>query len=88
MLAAIRALEKAYGDRILPIDTPTVAEWTRLLGGKSKDRWDLALTATALVDGLMLVTRNVTDFTGRGVHLLDPFRDPPQEWPPDLITPS
>lgn len=81
LLNAIAALEKAYADRILPIDTAVVAEWTRLLGAKNKDRWDLALAATARVHGLVLVTRNVDDFAGRGVRLLDPFRDPPMELP-------
>lgn len=45
LLAAIDALEKSFSDRILPIDAPVVAEWTRLLAGNNKDRWDLALAA-------------------------------------------
>jgi predicted nucleic acid-binding protein len=77
LLAAIDALQKTFSDRIVPIDAEIVAEWTRLLGGKNKDRWDLALAATARVHGFVLVTRNVKDFAGRGVRLLDPFRDPP-----------
>ena len=76
---AVAALEKAYVGRILAIDAAVVAEWTRLLGTKNKDRWDLALAATARVHDLVLVTRNVDDFLGRGVRLLDPFRDPPTE---------
>lgn len=79
LLLAISVLEKAYADRILPIDTPVVAEWTRLLGEKNKDRWDLALAATARVHGLVLVTRNVKDFAERGVRVLNPFKDPPEE---------
>jgi predicted nucleic acid-binding protein len=82
LLASIDALEKVFADRILPIDAPIVAERTRLLGDKNKDRWDLALAATARVHGLVLVTRNLKDFAGRGVRLLDPFRDPPQKWSP------
>jgi len=80
LLAAIDALEKSFADRILPIDAPVVAEWARLLGIKNKDRWDLALAATARVHGLVLVTRNVWDFAGRGVRVLDPFKDPPEEF--------
>lgn len=79
LLAAIDALEKSFSDRILPIDAPIVSEWTRLLGEKNKDRWDLALAATARVHDLILVTRNLKDFTGRGVRLLNPFKDPPEE---------
>lgn len=79
LLAAIDTLEKSFSDRILPIDGPIVAEWTRLLGEKNKDRWDLALAATARVHGLVLVTRNLKDFAGRGVRLLNPFKNPPEE---------
>lgn len=39
---------------------------------------EIWLAATALVHGLVVVTRNVRDFRGRGVPLLDPFRTPPR----------
>jgi predicted nucleic acid-binding protein len=77
LLEAIALVEKAYQDRIIPIDTAVVAEWTRMLGMKNKDRWDIAVAATARVHRLILVTRNIKDFEGRGAQLLDPFRDPP-----------
>ncbi|MFH0301919.1 type II toxin-antitoxin system VapC family toxin [Bradyrhizobium sp. 31Argb] len=77
LLKTIGAIEKAYADRIIPIDASVVAEWTRLLGSKNKDRWDLALAATARVYDLVLVTRNIKDFETRSVRLLNPFRDPP-----------
>jgi hypothetical protein len=80
LLGSIDALEKVFSDRIIPIDAPVVTEWTRLLAGKNKDRWDLALAATARVHGLVLVTRNVRDFAGRGVRVLNPFKDPPEEF--------
>jgi len=66
LLDGIAALEKAYRDRIIPVSTAVVAEWTRLIGTKNKDRWDLCLAATAIVHDLVLVTRNVKDFEGRG----------------------
>lgn len=77
LLNAITSLERAYDDRIIPVDADVVEEWTRMLGVKNKDRWDLALAATARVHGLVLVTRNTKDFAGRGVRLLNPFDDPP-----------
>lgn len=78
ILDGIEMLEKSFSDRIIPIDGPVVAEWTRLLGSKNKDRWDVALAATARVHGLVVVTRNVSDFTGRGVRILNPFKSPPE----------
>jgi predicted nucleic acid-binding protein len=79
LLAGIDELEKLFTDRIVPIDAAVVAEWARLLGRKSKDRWDLALAATARVHGYVLVTRNLDDFIGREVRLLNPFASPPAE---------
>jgi len=79
ILAGIYALEAAYEGRIISIDTAIVAEWTKLLAGSVKDRWDLALVATARVHRLVIVTRNIKDFQGRGVRLLNPFHDPPLE---------
>jgi len=78
ILEGIEILERSFSDRIIPIDGPVVAEWTRLLGTKNKDRWDVALAATARVHGLVVVTRNVSDFTGRGVRILNPFKSPPE----------
>jgi predicted nucleic acid-binding protein len=77
LLDAIAALERTYANRIIPIDLIVVDEWARMLGARNKDRWDLALAATARVHGLVLVTRNTRDFVGRGVRLLNPFLDPP-----------
>ncbi|MBY3135477.1 type II toxin-antitoxin system VapC family toxin [Rhizobium laguerreae] len=82
IIRGIANLEKAFADRILPVDSTVVEEWTRLLGAKNKDRWDLALAATARVHGLVLVTRNIKDFEGRGTRLLNPFTDPPERIEP------
>ena len=64
LLAGIDALEAAYGSRLIPVDGPVVAEWTRLRGAKDKNQRDRALAATARVHGFVLVTRNVADVTG------------------------
>ncbi|CAN7219368.1 type II toxin-antitoxin system VapC family toxin [Rhizobium leguminosarum] len=80
IIRGIANLEKAFADRILPVDATVVEEWTRLLGAKNKDRWDLALAATARVHRLVLVTRNIKDFEGRGTRL--PFTDPPERIEP------
>ena len=76
-IAALDALEASYGPRLVPIDGPVVAEWTRLLGAKNKNQPDRALAATARVHGFVLVTRNVEDLRGCGVRVLDPFRPEP-----------
>jgi predicted nucleic acid-binding protein len=41
--------------------------------GKVRTQADMLIAATAAHHGLVLVTRNVRDFAGCGVSLLDPF---------------
>lgn len=72
-LAALDALEVAYGSRTVAIDAAVAAEWARLLGAKDKNQRDRALAATARVHGFVLVTRNIADVRGCGVQVLDPF---------------
>lgn len=67
---------QAYRDRIIPIDREIAAEWGRLVGAKAKHNDDMALAATARVRKLILVTRNIADFQGRNVEVLDPFKKP------------
>ena len=66
-----------YADRILPV-TESIAERWGHLAASAKQRGmavtvvDAVIAATALEHGLTLVTRNVKDFAGLGVALLDP----------------
>lgn len=76
-LAAVDALNAAYGDRVIAMGALEMAEWARLLGAKDKNQRDTALAATARVHGLVVVTRNVADFIGRDVRVLNPFKAPP-----------
>jgi hypothetical protein len=75
---SLDALMQAYRDRIIPIDRDIAAEWGRLVAAKGKHNDDMALAATVRVRGLVLVTRNVADFRGRDVEVLDPFKKPPR----------
>ena len=77
-LAKLGALEDAYEGRIIPVDAAIAAEWARLVGEKDKHRDDMALAATCRVRGLVLVTRNIADFKGRRVRVLDPFKVRPE----------
>lgn len=68
------ALTTDYAGRVVPVDAAIAAEWARLIGRKDKNRDDAALAATARVRGLVVVTRNLADFRGRDVRVLDPFK--------------
>lgn len=70
-------LEEWFSGRILPIDWQVANRWAELLvycSGKDRPRpsIDSLLAATALEHGLTLVTRNVKDFEGIGVTILNP----------------
>ena len=65
----------SYGERVLPIDTPTARRWGQLSGDLGHDSADLLIAATALEHGLTVVTRNTRHFEPTGVQVLNPFRD-------------
>ncbi len=65
-------------DRILPVDSAVAQEWGRMLATREKHIDDAGIAATAKTHGLTVVTRNVADFRGRGVPLLNPYKDPPE----------
>jgi predicted nucleic acid-binding protein len=79
--AAVSAIFDAFDGRILPIDRPVASAWGEMLAASDKHVDDTGLAATARVHGLIVVTRNIKDFDGRGVPLLDPFKAPRRSRP-------
>lgn len=62
----------SYG--VLPMDAPAFRQWARLMHGRSGAiSEDAMIAATAFVHRLMVVTRNVSDFSQLGVELHNPF---------------
>lgn len=71
-------LEKSYSDRILNIDSEIVHVWGELtanaqIRGRIVHVSDGLIAATALVHGLHVITRNVSDFELTGVLILNPW---------------
>ena len=64
---------RTYEGRILPVDIAVARRWGRLSQQIGNRGLDLAIAATALENGLSVVTRNVADFERTGVSVLDPF---------------
>jgi predicted nucleic acid-binding protein len=59
---------------ILPMDAQTFRSWARLMHRRSSAIIeDAMIAATALVQNLTVVTRNVRDFHPFGVRTIDPF---------------
>jgi toxin FitB len=63
----------AYADRILPITLAVAEEWGRIDAAVRPPLVDGLMAATAKVHHLTVVTRNVADFAGTGVPLVNPF---------------
>jgi predicted nucleic acid-binding protein len=62
-----------FEERILPIDTAVAQRCARLHVPDPRAERDALIAATALVHGLTVVTRDVTDFSPMGVALINPW---------------
>ena len=67
----------SHADRILPVDNRVAEQWGRLTATRPGSVIDTLMAATALVHGLVLVTRNVKDVAWTGVSYLNPFEPAP-----------
>ncbi len=62
-----------YADRILSFDEACAQVWGRLMSPHHQHPIDKQIAAIALINSLTVATRNVDDFRGTGVTLLNPF---------------
>lgn len=67
-----------FSEKIIPIDNEVVTEWGLLtarleLAGISMPAIDSLIAASALSYAVALVTRNVDDFKGAGIEIVNPW---------------
>lgn len=62
-----------FSGRILAIDTTVVQRCAALHVPNPRSDRDALIAATALVHGLTVATRNVAEFEGMGVNVLNPW---------------
>ena len=77
----MKTLEMTYQHRVLPINAEIADLWGEIAAlaqkkGKTLHSADGLLTATAIIHGLHLVTRNTKDFQHTPVLLINPWEYP------------
>jgi predicted nucleic acid-binding protein len=70
----LRQVEAVFAGRVLGIDNAVADQWGRMSAIRPVPVIDGLLAATALTNGLTLVTRNDRDVAGLGAAVLNPFR--------------
>ncbi len=76
--AAERALDGPFGGRILPFDDAAARAYAeiaaaRRIVGRPLPQADAQIAAIARARGMAVATRNVRDFDGMGVAIVDPW---------------
>jgi toxin FitB len=69
-------LHERFAERILAIDVRIAEDWGRLNAAATHNTVERLIVATARVHGLVVVTRNTSDFESCGVALLNPWHPP------------
>ena len=64
----------AFEGRVLPVDVPIAQRCAPLHVPNRLPYRDAFIAATALVHGMTVVTRNIADFAGTGVAVLNPWQ--------------
>jgi predicted nucleic acid-binding protein len=66
-------IQRNYEDQILLVTEAVAEQWGRLMAVRTLPAVDGYIAATALVNGLTVVTRNTRDFEGTDVAVLNPW---------------
>jgi predicted nucleic acid-binding protein len=70
----LRDVEVAFNGRVLGVDNVVSDQWGRMSAIRAVPAIDGLLAATALTNGLTLVTRNDRDVAGLGATVFNPFK--------------
>lgn len=69
----LNALLTDYRDFILDVDEDIAQMWGKLRVPHHENAIDKQIAATAIINELTVVTRNVKDFQNTGAQVIDPF---------------
>lgn len=62
-----------FAQNILPFDREEAQVWGKLRSPHHENALDKQIAATAIIYNMTVVTRNVDDFVGTGVSVINPF---------------
>jgi len=71
------SIRERLGDRVLVVDEPVMTLWAKISVPNILPAYDALIAATALLHGLIVVTRNTQDYRRTGVAVLNPWQDQP-----------
>jgi len=71
----LEALLAEFQDHILDMTRDIAQLWGKLCAPHPQNALDKQIAATALIHGLVVVTRNEKDFTKTGAPVMNPFTD-------------
>lgn len=82
LLAAADEIFSAFSDQVLPVDTAAAEHYaviasSRERTGKPIAGFDALIGAVCRSQGAALATRNVSDFDGTGIEVIDPWHQGP-----------
>jgi len=72
-LTWINEIELSFGDRVLPIEQSISRIWGEISADRGRPVVDTLIAATAIANDLVIVTRNVRDFRGINVEIMNPW---------------
>jgi predicted nucleic acid-binding protein len=70
----LEKLMLVYRERILPVDIPVAKRWGELSAHANNSGADTLIAATAIENGLSIVTRNEKHFSLPGVTIINPWQ--------------
>lgn len=79
--SALAGFVAEYADRVMPVGRPEAAQAAALRArahrsGRVLDLGDALIGGTAMANGLSVATRNVGDFAGLGLDVVNPWGTP------------
>jgi toxin FitB len=68
-----RQLKVLFANKVIAVDLTVMERWAEISAARTIAPLDGIIAATAITKDLIVVTRNISDFTPTGAQVLNPF---------------